>query len=101
MPALDGNRAARKNEGRVSRKEVPDPAPRLTSTWLKSLVARARVGGRGGGSRWSGACTVASQAREEGRDLKWHLVSRGGDDDRSRLHHFRLVVPWIDLHAAT
>jgi len=25
-----------KNEGRASRKEVPDPGPRLTSTWSRS-----------------------------------------------------------------
>src|SRR5579864_2904370 len=99
--ALTYKAAAReKNEGRVSRKDVPDPGPRLTSTWSRSLVARVGVG-RGGGSRCgSGVCTEASQPRKEWRDLKGHFVTRRGDGDRSRLHHFRLVVPGIDLHAA-
>ena len=79
-------RRARINEGRESRKEVPDPGPRLASTWgrsrapqglkpascfcsggtarsralPKALVARGGSGSGGGGGRsWSGACTVA------------------------------------------
>src|SRR4029077_13927949 len=66
------------------------------------LVPRilSAIGGGGRRSNWCGVATVARQAREEGRDFERHLVARRGDGDRSRLHHFRFVVPGIDLHAS-
>src|SRR5579872_980441 len=109
----------KQNEGRVSRKEVPGPGLVFASTWnailgekprpfaqddsvnvVRSLIASIRViSGRGGRCGRRGVCTKAGQAREEGRDFKRHLVARRGNGDRSRLHHLRLVVPGINLHA--
>ena len=64
------------------------------------LVAWVGVCGGGWRRRRRRGCTDAGQTREEGRDFERHLVTRRGDSDRSRLHHFRLVVPGIDLHAS-
>src|ERR1039458_8399966 len=76
------------------------PTPYLNLEQKFCLVARARVGGSGWCRSLSGANTVPGQPRKEGRDLKRHLVTRRGDGDRSRLHHFRLIVPGVDLHTA-
>src|SRR4029077_10499063 len=88
-----------KNEGRVSRKEIPDPGPRLGSTWSEKscLVARVRIGGS---VRSRSARTVARQTRKERRNFKRHLVTRRSDGDRSRLHHLDLIGPGIDLDAS-
>ena len=43
---------------------------------------------------------VPCQPRIERRHFKRHLVARRGDGHRCGLHHFRFVVPRVDLHAS-
>src|SRR5271165_2598954 len=63
------------------------------------LVARICVGGCGRWSSTRSASPVASQPRIERRNLERHFVARRSDGNRSSLHHLRLVIPGIDLHA--
>src|ERR1035437_7366647 len=78
-----------KRIGQLSRKErrpgIPEgssgsrPTPYFNLVKKFCLLVRARVGCSGGWCRsLSGPSTVPGQPRQEGRDLKRHLVTRRG-----------------------
>jgi hypothetical protein len=103
--AFSGSRCQRnpsKNEGRASRKIIPDPGLRLSQLVSWASVARGHVRRS---SCWRGGRSIlrtpACQPRIERSDFKRHFVARGSDRDWSRLNHLCLVVPGIDLHAST
>src|SRR5580698_2164344 len=90
----------------------PGLKPRFIEVWWAALkgrsptrialllVTRGCVCSR---SRVIRSRVVRTEARQpwiERGDFERHLVTRRGDGDRSCLHHFRLVVPRVDLHAA-
>src|SRR5580698_2970575 len=96
----------------VSTRSRTGAKPRFLEVWWAALkgrsptrialllVTRGCVCSR---SRVIRSRVVRTEARQpwiERGDFERHLVTRRGDGDRSRLHHFRLVVPRVDLHAA-
>src|SRR5260370_11974586 len=79
---------------------IPVPASVVLQLGVFVLVARIAVAGCGRRTRaWETRRAEACQSRIKRSDLERHLVAGRGDCDRSRLHHFGLVVPGVDLHA--